>query len=208
MNTTKDKRKPSQERTRKLVATAMLAALAAALMFFEIPLPFIAPDFYKLDFSEVPVLIGGFAFGPVSGIVIELIKNLLKLVIKGTQTGGIGDFSNFLMGCAMVVPSSLIYKFHKTRGGALIGMTVGTVVRALLGAVINGFIILPAYAAAFNMPISAFVEMGRAINSAIDSVFKFCLIAVVPFNLIKGILGSVITFIIYKPLSKVIHKFI
>ncbi len=196
----------SGERTRRLVVTAMLAAMAAALMFFAIPLPFIAPEFYKLDFSEVPVLIGGFAFGPAAGICIEFIKILIKFIIKGTSTAGVGDLANFVIGCSFIVPAALIYKFRKTRSGALIGMAVGTVTMAVLGAVINGFVLIPVYAAAFNTDVDALVDMGRAVNSSIDSVFKLCLLAVSPFNLIKGAAVSVITFLIYKPLSRVIHN--
>lgn len=196
----------SRSRTHRMVITAMLAALSAALMFIEIPMPFIAPDFYKLDFSEIPALIGGFALGPLSAAVIELVKILLKFVIKGTIKGGVGELANFAVGCALVMPAAFIYKYRKTRAGALIGMCAGTLIMTVFGAVINGYVLLPAYAAAFHMDISALVDMGRQINSNIDSVFKFCLIAVSPFNLIKGTVVSLITFFIYKPLSRIIHN--
>lgn len=190
----------------RLIIAAMLSALAAALMFFEIPLPFIAPDFYKLDFSEIPVLIGGFSLGPVWAIVIELVKILLKFVIKGTMTAGVGELANFLMGCAFVVPASLLYKWKKTRAMALIGMGAGTIAMAVAAVFLNTYLLLPAYAAAFKMPMDAFIQMGAAINPYIDGLLSFVLLAVAPFNIVKGILVSVLVFFLYKPLSRLIHS--
>lgn len=190
----------------RLIVAAMLSALAAALMFFEIPLPFIAPDFYKLDFSEIPVLIGGFSLGPVWAIVMELVKILLKFVIKGTMTAGVGELANFLMGCAFVVPASLLYKWKKTRAMALIGMGVGTIAMAVAAIFLNAYLLLPAYAAAFKMPMDAFIQMGAAINPYIDGLLSFVILAVAPFNIVKGILVSVLVFFLYKPLSRLIHS--
>lgn len=190
----------------RLIVAAMLSALAAALMFFEVPLPFIAPDFYKLDFSEIPVLIGGFSLGPVWAIVMELVKILLKFVIKGTMTAGVGELANFLMGCAFVVPASLLYKWKKTRAMALIGMGVGTIAMAVAAIFLNAYLLLPAYAAAFKMPMDAFIQMGAAINPYIDGLLSFVILAVAPFNIVKGILVSVLVFFLYKPLSRLIHS--
>lgn len=190
----------------KLIIAAMLSALAAALMFFEVPLPFVAPDFYKLDFSEIPVLIGGFSLGPVWAIIIEFVKILLKFVIKGTMTAGVGELANFLMGCAFVVPAALFYKWKKTRVTALLGMGIGTVAMAAAAVVLNAYLLLPAYAAAFKMPMEAFVEMGALINPNIDGLLSFVILAVAPFNLIKGILVSVLVFFLYKPLSRLIKN--
>ena len=196
----------SGARLNKLIIAAMLSALAAALMFFEIPLPFVAPDFYKLDFSEIPVLIGGFSLGPVWAIVIEFVKILLKFVIKGTMTAGVGELANFLMGCAFVVPAALFYKWKKTRVTALLGMGIGTVAMAAAAVVLNAYLLLPAYAAAFKMPMEAFVEMGTLINPGIDGLLSFVILAVAPFNLIKGVLVSVLVFLLYKPLSRLIKN--
>lgn len=190
----------------RLIVAAMLSALAAALMFFEVPLPFIAPDFYKLDFSEIPVLIGGFSLGPVWAIVMELVKILLKFVIKGTMTAGVGELANFLMGCAFVVPASLLYKWKKTRAMALIGMGVGTIAMAVAAIFLNAYLLLPAYAAAFKMPMDAFIQMGAAINPYIDGLLSFVILAVAPFNIVKGVLVSVLVFFLYKPLSRLIHS--
>ena len=135
-------------KTRYMVQVAMLGAAAVVLMFFDIPLPF-APSFYKIDLSEVPVLIGAFAMGPLAGAAIELIKILLNLVMKGSTTAGVGEVANFLIGCAYVMPAAWIYKTQKTKKNAMIGMAVGTVFLAAAGGLLNAFVLLPAYAAAF-----------------------------------------------------------
>lgn len=195
----------SSSHLNKLIAAAMLSALAAVLMFFEVPLPFIAPDFYKLDFSEVPVLIGGFSLGPIWAVVIELVKILLKFVIKGTMTAGVGELANFLMGCAFVFPAALLYKWKKNRKTALLGMAAGTVAMAVAAVFLNAYLLLPAYAAAFKMPMEAFVQMGTAINPSIDGLLSFVILAVAPFNLFKGVVVSILVFFLYKPLSRLIH---
>ncbi|EJW93681.1 hypothetical protein, membrane, partial [gut metagenome] len=129
----------SRSRTRTLSQIAMLGALAGVLMNFEFPLPFLAPAFYQLDFSEIPVLVGTFAMGPVSGALIELVKILVHLVTKGTMTAGVGDVANFLFGCAYVIPAGLIYRYHhvKSRRHAVVGMIAGTVLTTILACVIN-----------------------------------------------------------------------
>ena len=183
--------------TRTLVQIGMLSALAIILMQFEIPLPF-APAFYKIDFSEVPVLIGCFSMGPFAGVLIELIKVILNVAIKGTMTMGIGDAANFLIGCAFCVPAALIYQKKRTKSGAVTGMVVGTVIMTILGCVLNAYILLPVYAKAFEMPLDALVSMGTEVNGAITGLMTFVLFAVAPFNLLKGILVSLIVFFVYK----------
>ena len=177
--------------TRTLVQIGMLSALAIILMQFEIPLPF-APAFYKIDFSEVPVLIGCFSMGPFAGVLIELIKVILNVAIKGTMTMGIGDAANFLIGCAFCVPAALIYQKKRTKSGAVTGMVLGTVIMTILGCVLNAYILLPVYAKAFEMPLDALVSMGTEVNGAITGLMTFVLFAVAPFNLLKGILVSLI----------------
>ena len=178
--------------TRTLVQIGMLSALAIILMQFEIPLPF-APAFYKIDFSEVPVLIGCFSMGPFAGVLIELIKVILNVAIKGTMTMGIGDAANFLIGCAFCVPAALIYQKKRTKSGAVTGMVLGTVIMTILGCVLNAYILLPVYAKAFEMPLDALVSMGTEVNGAITGLMTFVLFAVAPFNLLKGILVSLPT---------------
>ena len=192
-------------RTRTVIQIGMLAAVATVLMLYEFALPF-APSFYKLDFSEVPVLIGSFAMGPLAGGCIEFIKILLNLVINGTDTMFVGELANFLMGCAMVIPAGFIYRHHKTKKTALAGMTAGTLCMTAAAVFINAFMLLPAYGAAFHMDPSAFVGMGQAIIPAVDSLFKFCLLIVAPFNLIKGIAVSVITLLLYKHISRLLKS--
>ena len=193
-------------RLRMLTTTAMLAAMAGVLMFIEFPLGFIAPPFYKLDFSEVPVLIGTFAFGPIQGIVIEIVKILIHLVIKGTQTAFVGELGNLLIGCALIVPAGIIYRMKKTKKAALLGMTVSTLFMSIVGVFLNAFLLIPTFAAAFHVTVETIVGMGNAIFPAVNSVFTLCLLCVLPFNLLKGIIVSVIVAIIYKPLSRLIHK--
>ena len=189
--------------TRTLVQIGMLSALAIILMQFEIPLPF-APAFYKIDFSEVPVLIGCFSMGPFAGVLIELIKVILNVAIKGTMTMGIGDAANFLIGCAFCVPAALIYQKKRTKSGAVTGMVVGTVIMTILGCVLNAYILLPVYAKAFEMPLDALVSMGTEVNGAITGLMTFVLFAVAPFNLLKGILVSLIVFFVYKKIRQVL----
>ena len=187
-----------RSKVRTLAQIAMLGAVATVLMLFEFPLPFIAPPFYELDFSEVPILVGAFAMGPLAGVAIEAIKILLNFVINGTITAGVGEFANFILGCAFLLPASLIYRQKKTKKRAIIGMALGTVIMTVAGCVMNAFVLLPAYGAAFGMPVDAFVQMGTAIHKSINSLFTFAVLAVGPFNLIKGILDSVIVMLIYK----------
>lgn len=189
--------------TRTLVQIGMLSALAIILMQFEIPLPF-APAFYKIDFSEVPVLIGCFSMGPFAGVLIELIKVILNVAIKGTMTMGIGDAANFLIGCAFCVPAALIYQKKRTKSGAVTGMVVGTVIMTILGCVLNAYILLPVYAKAFEMPLDALVSMGTEVNGAITGLMTFVLFVVAPFNLLKGILVSLIVFFVYKKIRQVL----
>lgn len=189
-----------RSRTRTLTQIAMLGAVAGVLMNFEFPIPFLAPSFYQLDFSEIPVLIGSFAMGPVAGVVIELVKILVHLVTKGTMTAGVGDVANFIFGCAFVIPAGLIYRFRhiKSRKHAVEGMAAGTVLTTAAACLMNAFVLLPAYGKAFGMPVEAFVEMGAAVNPSVNSLLGFVAMIIVPFNLFKYTLTSMIVFFIYK----------
>ena len=187
---------------RTTVKIGMLAAISVVLMLFEIPLPF-APSFYEIDFSEVPVLIGAFAMGPVAGAAIELVKILLNLVITGTDTAGVGELANFIIGCSLCLPAAIVYKRKKTRKGAMIGMAAGTALMVVIGCLINAYVMLPAYSAAFNLPIDALVQMGTAINPSITSLSTFVIFAVAPFNLLKAVLVSLIVLLIYKKISPI-----
>ena len=192
-------------KTRMLVQIAMLAAVAAVLMLFEFPVPF-APPFYELDFSEVPVLIGSFAMGPFAGACIELVKVLINLVINGTDTMFVGELANFLIGCAFVIPAGIIYRKMHSRKGAIIGMVSGTLIMTILGCFLNAYLLLPAYSKAFELPMDALIGMGTAVNAHINGLLTFVVFAVAPFNLLKGVLVSLIVFLIYKKISPILHQ--
>ena len=197
-------RRRSNTKVRYMTQVGMLSAVATVLMLFEFPLPFV-PDFYKIDISEIPVLLGTFAMGPLAGVMTECIKILLNFVINGTTTGGIGELANFLIGCRFCVPAGLIYKRMHTRKGALTGLVTGTVIMVLIGCLLNAFVLLPTYAAAFGIPLDTLVQMGHALNPAINGVTTFVILAVGPFNLIKGLLVSIILLLIYKKVSPILH---
>lgn len=189
--------------TKMITQIGMLGAIAVVLMLFEIPLPF-APSFYEIDFSEVPVLIGCFSMGPLAGALIELVKIILNLLINGSATAGVGEIANFIIGCSFCVPAGIIYRRNKTKKGAIIGMVSGTLFMTILGCFVNAYILLPTYATAFQMPIEGLIEMGTKVNASIDSLFTFVMFAVVPFNLLKGVLVSIIVLCIYKKISPIL----
>ncbi len=192
--------------TKNLVLMAVFASLGALLMLFEFPIPFIAPSFYEIDLSEVPILVGSFIMGPVAGVVMEAVKILLKLLIKGTSTAYVGDFANFCIGCCYILPASIIYKKVKTRKGAFIGMAVGTIVMAVAGVALNYFIMIPFYVKAFGMPLDAIIGAGAAINSLVVNKLTFTIVCVAPFNIIKGVVVALITALIYKRISVLIKS--
>jgi riboflavin transporter FmnP len=191
--------------TKVIAKVGVLAAVATILMLFEFPLWF-APNFYELDFSEVPVLLGAFALGPAAGAMIELVKILINFVVNGTDTGGIGELANFIIGCAFIVPAGFIYKKHKSFKTAILGLVAGTISLAIIGAFLNYFLLLPVYSKIYGAPIQAFIDMGNALNPAITDLKTFVLYAVVPFNLFKGIVVSAMVILIYKKLSPVLHR--
>ena len=184
-------------KTKYITKVGMLSAVAALLMLFDFPLWF-APAFYKIDLSELPPLIGGFALGPLAGILIEGLKVVLHFLLKGTSTMGIGDISNFIVGCSFIIPASLIYKYNKSKKGAFIGMISGTIILAIVGSAFNAFLLIPAYSVILKFPIDKIVAMGTAINKNINSINSLVLYCVVPFNLLKGVVVSLITMVIYK----------
>lgn len=195
-------RNKSKTKVRMIAQIGMLSAIATVLMLFEIPLPF-APSFYELDFSEVPVLIGCFTMGPLAGAMVELVKIILNLVINGTMTGGVGEVANFFIGCGLCVPAGIIYRKNRTRKGAILGLLVGTIIMTVVGCFLNAYLLLPVYAKVMELPIDALVGFGTKINSSITSLNSFVLLAVAPFNLLKGVVVSLITILIYKKISPI-----
>lgn len=201
----------SQNETKKVLSTkniakiAILGAISFVLMMFDFPLP-VAPSFYKLDFSEVPILIGGFAMGPVAGIIIEALKVILSILFTGSSTMYVGEFANFLIGCAFVVPASLIYKKNKTKKSAIISLIVGTIVMTIVGVFANLFILIPAYSYFYILPVETIISMGAAIFPIINSTFTFVITCVSLFNIIKGIIVSALTVLLYKHISPILHR--
>ena len=182
---------------------AMFSAVAAMLQLFEIPL-FFAPGFYKLDLGELPVLICSFYLGPVSGVVCELVKNMLKLLLKGSTTMFVGDFANFAVGCSFVLPASMIYHRIKTKKGAIFAMVTGTLTLTVFGSLFNAWYLLPKFAQLYGMPMDALVAMGTQVNGAITSVWTLVAFAVEPFNLLKGVVVSLLTFLLYKRIERLL----
>lgn len=185
--------------------TAIFACMAGVLMLVEIPL-FFAPGFYKLDLSEMPILICTFYLGPVAGVAAELVKVLVKLLLKGTTTAFVGDFANFVVGCSFVLPASVIYHARPGRRTALVGMAAGTLVMTVFGSLFNAVYLLPKFAELYGIPMETIVSMGTAVNGSITDAATLVLFAVVPFNLLKGIVVSALTFVLYKRISPILHK--
>ena len=192
-------KKRSLLNTRELATIAILAAIAAVLFMIEIPVVL----FYKLDLSSLPVLLGAFAMGPVPGTLVLLVKALLGLLHSTSQ--GVGELADFLMGFAMLLPASLVYRCTKTRKGATLGMVLGSVVATVVAVLTNVYIMIPFYGAAYGMPVEQIVGMGQAILPAVDSVWDFVLLITAPFNILKWAVISVLTALIYKPLSPILH---
>lgn len=185
--------------TRDVATIAVLAGISALLFMVEIPVVL----FYKLDLSNLPVLLGAFSMGPMQGTLILLVKSLLGLLHSSSQ--GVGELADFLMGLAMLLPAGLIYQRHKDRKGAIVGMAAGTVVATLAGVLTNLYLMIPFYGVAFGMPVEQIVAMGQSLIPAVDSELKFVFWITAPFNLLKWIVISVVTALIYKPLSPILH---
>lgn len=191
--------------TRRTAMIGMFSAIALILHLMDFPLPF-APGFYQLDFSELPILIGSFAFGPAAGIMMEFVKILLKLCIKGTSTAFVGDLANFVVGCSFILPASAIYAFRKSKRSAVVACVAGTLVMTVFGTAFNAIYLLPAFSAFYGMPLEQILAMGAQVNPLVQesSILSFVAACVAPLNLIKGASVSVVTLLIYKPLSPII----
>ena len=188
---------------RELTVTAMLAAVATVLMFLDFSLPMFIPGFVKMDVSELPALLASFSLGPVYGVAVCLIKNLLNLIFHGS-TGGIGELCNFLLGAAFVATAGLIYRRSKSRKTAVIGCLAGAAVIAVVSVPVNYFISYPVYAKMFG-GIDAILAAYQAINPNVDGLLQCLVVFNLPFTFVKGLLDSVLCFLIYKPLSPILH---
>ncbi len=184
---------------RYMAVTAMLSAVAFILMFFEFSVPFM-PAFVKLDLSELPALIGAFSMGPLCGVLVCLVKNLLHVLI--TTTGGVGELSNFVLGAAFVLPAGFIYKRKKSRKTAIIGSLTGAVLMALISVVSNYFVMYPFYTA--FLPMDEIIAMYQAIFPGVNGLLECLIVFNMPFTFLKGMISVVITFLIYKHISPVL----
>ena len=189
-------------KTRRITIIAICSAIAAVLHMLDFPLLFLAPEFYKLDFSELPVMLCGFYLGPSSVVACEAVKIILKLLMKGTSTAFVGDFANFVIGCSLVLPAVIVYHTKKTRASALWGLLTGTLVLTVFGSMFNAVYLLPKFSQLYGLPLDAIVGMGSKINGSITSLSSFVLLAVAPLNLIKGATISVLTLLLYKKVAR------
>ena len=187
---------------RRVCIIAICGAIAAVLHMLDFPLLFLAPEFYKLDFSELPVMLCGFYLGPGAAVFCEVIKILLKLLLKGTSTAFVGDFANFVVGCTLVLPAVFIYHVNKSRTSALWGCIAGTVALTVVGSLFNAIYLLPKFSQLYGIPLDAIIAMGTAINGGISNITSFVVLAVAPLNLIKGAMISILTMLLYKKVAR------
>ncbi|MCR4743980.1 MAG: ECF transporter S component [Lachnospiraceae bacterium] len=190
----------TDSRIRKMCGIAMLSAVAYVLMFLEFPLPMIIPSFIKMDFSDLPALIASFAYGPLAGVAVCLIKNIIHLL--NTQTGGVGELSNFILGAAFVASAGLIYGKMHSKKGAVAGAFIGSLAMAVISLFTNYYVVYPIYTA--FMPMEAIIGAYKAIVPAVDNLWQCLLVFNLPFTFFKGMCSVLITLLIYKPISRVL----
>ena len=195
-----DRRRVSKSRYVSIVG--ICAAIAAVLHMLDFPLIFLAPEFYKVDFSELPVLLCGFYLGPTATVACEGIKIVLKLLLKGTSTAFVGDFANFVVGCSLVLPATIIYHAHRSKYSAIVGLAAGCVCMTLFGTAFNAIYLLPKFAQLYGIPLEAIIGMGAKINGSIHNVTTFVMICVAPLNLVKSAVVSLLTMLLYKRVAR------
>lgn len=193
------------KRTRNLATMAVLAALAVILTMFRVPLPFL-PSFYKLDFAESVIILGGYILDPLATVVMQLLKTLLKIITSGSNSAYVGDLANLIMGVAFVLPAAWYYHKHKNHKGVIIGLIIGVIVLTVVGCLVNYYILLPMYAGMYHMDIKDIIAIGTALNGSVTSLFTFVLLLTAPFNLIKGSASAVIVYLIYRSTYNVLFK--
>lgn len=183
---------------------SILTALATILMFIEFPLPFM-PPFYKMDFSSTIIMTGSFALGPMAGIIITVLKDILKILIVGTKTAFVGEYTDIIVTMIFILPASIIYHNSKTLKNAVIGMTIGSVAMTVCAGFINYYVFIPVYSKLLGFPLESIIELASGVNSKITSLKTLIIWGTVPFNLIKSILCSGVTFLLYKRVSRILH---
>ena len=189
-------------KARYVSIVGICAAIATVLHMLDFPLLFLAPDFYKVDFSELPVLLCGFYLGPTATIACEGIKIVLKLLFKRTSTAFVGDFANFVVGCSLVLPATFIYHAHKSKHSAIVGLIVGSLSMTIFGSAFNSIYLLPKFAQLYDIPLDAIIGMGAEINGKITNVTTFVMICVAPLNLLKSTVVSFLTLLLYKRVAR------
>lgn len=182
---------------RAIAFIAMLGALSAVLMSINVPLPF-APTFLKFDIAELPALFAGYFLGPVCGCAVIAVKILLKLLLQGTETAFVGEFSNLVGSVCFVLPAALIYKYNRTKKGAVISLTVSTLFVSIVFIFMNAYVTFPMYSKLYGMPMEAIIEMGSSVNPLVHDTVTLMLFGVFPFNLVKHGVTSLVTYLVYK----------
>ena len=191
--------------TKVMVKISSLAVISMILMFLDLSVWF-APPFLKLDLADLPALIGAFAMGPMAGVVVQLVKNLLHLLVQGSSTGGVGEVSNFIVGSAFVYTAGLFYYKNKNFKTAIIGSIVGVLAMTLVASISNYYIVFPMYAKVYGMPMEALINMGSVLNKNVVDLKTMIIFAIVPFNILKGSIVAIVTLAIYKRVSPILHK--
>ena len=196
----KSKSKNNANAMFNLTRCGLLSAMAVILFYIEIPVV----AFYKLDLSTLPAILAGFAMGPLQGIAVIIVKNLVHML--GTSTACVGEFADILMSCAFVIPASLYYRQHKNRKSALLAMLIGSVSMVVVSVLVNYFILIPAYQVLMNLPLEVIIGMGQKVFGFIDTTVELVLAITAPFNILKAVVLSVVTYLLYKRVSPLLHQ--
>ncbi|OLS01854.1 ECF transporter S component [Tissierella creatinophila] len=189
--------------TKNMVKISVLGVISMVLMFFDLSVWF-APPFLKLDISDLPSLIGAFAMGPMAGVITQLLKNILHLLVQGSSTGGVGEISNFFVGSVLAYTAGVIYYKQKTFKRAVVGLAIGVILMSIFASLSNYFVIFPLYSKI--LPLDQIIAMASKLNKYVVDYKTLILFAIVPFNLLKGTVVSIITLLIYKRVSPVLHR--
>lgn len=193
--------------TKSMVLIGMMGTLSSVLMFVNFPMPFV-PPFYKFDIAELPALFGGFLMGPLAGILIIFIKLIIKIILQGSETLMVGEFANFIGSVSFILPAALIYRWNKSKKGAVIGMIAAVILSSVVSIFGNAYIAIPLYASVYGWPLQSIIDMGAAVNPYITDMTTLMLFAVFPFNLIKCGVTSLLTYLIYKRTGKLLKQFV
>jgi Predicted membrane protein len=197
-------KKPRLSSTKTIAKVGILSAIAYVLMFISIPLP-IFPSFLKIDLSDIPAIFGGMSLGPMAGLAIVIIKNFLQGITAST-TGGVGEFANVIIGGSYVVVICLAYRKFKDTKAVLFGGIIGMIIMAIVGCIMNYFVMMPLYATVYGMPIEAFIKMGTVINPRVTDLYTFVIWMIGPFNIVKGSIMTLVTLPLFKKIEKLLIK--